>query len=216
MEHQTLKDQGQDQGQDQGRIHEKLISVNNKRAIVIMCLQNDYIDITYCGDKKINNIICLINKIKKDFDQIIFIKDNYPIDHIIYKDKSVKYCVSNTPGSNLNSELKVDPGDTILHINTLNLYTSDSAFYNAKSGNTVCESNLKNILDEGKIKQVYLCGISLEQQIFTTAYDAYTFGYECFVIEDLCCGKDNRKIEKSLQFLKTLKVAIINSAILIK
>jgi len=196
--------------------YKETIQENDKRAIIIMCLQNDYIDIIHYGNKKIHNIICLINKIRKDFDQIIFIKDKYPIDHIIYKNKSVKYCVSNTYGCNLNSELKVEPTDTILHINTLNLYTSDSAFYNAKSGNTVCESNLKNILNESKIKEVYLCGINLEQQIFTTAYDAYTLGYKCFIIEDLCCGRDNKKIEKSLEFLRTFGVAIIDSSSFIK
>jgi nicotinamidase/pyrazinamidase len=185
--------------------------MESKRTLIVMCLQNDYVDIVYYGNKKINNIMQLINKIKRNFDQVIFIKDAYPNDHVIYKNSNIKYCVIDTHGANLNNELIVDNGDIILQINTLNLYTSDSGFYIAKTNDAICDSNLKNILDEAKIRQVYLCGINLEQQIFTTAYDAVTLGYECFVIEDLCCGKDDKKIEQSLKFLRNLGVSVIKN-----
>lgn len=179
-----------------------------KKALIVLLLQNDYIDIEYCGNKKLNNIISLINKYKKKFDQVIFIKDWFSNDHVTYKNAHIKLCVSNTHGAELSNLLKINNKDYIIHINTLNLYTSDSAFYNAKSSNI--ESPLKNILDENKIKQIYLCGINLECQIFLTAYDAKILGYECFIVEDLTCGKDNKKIERSLNFLKQLGINIVS------
>lgn len=183
-----------------------------KRALVILRLQKDNINSEYYDDIKITNIISLINTYKKQFDQVIFIKDWFPVDHIIYKNKVNKICISNTPGAELSNGLQINNNDHILLINTLNLYTSNSAFYNAKSNNVVKESNLKNILDENRIKQVYLCGITLEQQIYFTAHDTITFGYECFIVEDLTSGKDNKKMEKCLTYLKKLGITIINSS----
>ena len=188
------------------------IPQSTKRALVILRLQKDNINNEYYDDVKITNMISLINTYKKEFDQVIFIKDWFPNDHIIYKNKVNKICVSNTQGSELSNGLQISKNDHILLINTLNLYTSNSAFYNAKSNNVVKESNLKNILDENRIKQVYLCGITLEQQIYFTANDAITFGYECFIVEDLTSGKDNKKMEKCLTFLKKLGITIINSS----
>jgi len=49
----------------------------------------------------------------------------------------------------------------------------------------------------------------LEQQIFSTAYDAMNLGYQCYIVEDLSCGKDIKKAENCLLFLKNMGVKII-------
>lgn len=179
-------------------------------ALIIIRMQNDYISTDYSGDNRLINCVQLINKYRKKFNFIIFIQDWFSRDHAIFKNNKIRKCIAGTYGAKINEGLIIDHSDYIIHINTINLYTSNSAFYNVKSGNVSCESDLKNILGEHLIKKIYLCGIDLENQIFSTALDANTFGYECCIIRDLSVGQDEKKIEICLNYLKTIGIKIIN------
>lgn len=178
-------------------------------ALIIIRMQNDYISMDYSGDTRLINCIQLINKYRKKFNFIIFIQDWFSRDHAIFKNTKIKKCIGGTYGAALNEGLIQDHNDYIIHINTLNLYVSNSAFYNVKNSTICCESDLKNILGEHLIKKIYLCGINLEDQIFSTALDARTLGYDCHIIRDLSEGCDEKKIELCLNYLKTVGIKII-------
>lgn len=161
-------------------------------ALIIMRMQNDYINTCYTHDNLILNNIHLINKYKKNYDLIIFVKDWYPNNHIIFNNNNNKFCIQNTKGAELHPSLNIDKKDHIIYINTSNIYTSNSGFYNVKTANILKKSNLQNILDANNIENVYICGIELENYIFSTIMDAKILGYNCYVLKNLSyCFKES-------------------------
>lgn len=195
-----------------------------KSALLVINMQNNYC--IYCDNytdtvNSINSsnsnnitnsltIIPLINSIRDLFDYVIFVKDWYPKTHKNILNNKIKIqCIQNTDGAKLNSGLIVNDYDFIINKCTLELYDSDSAFYNAKEIDK--ESNLNNIIKENGITNIYICGMLPEQNIFATVLDAIRFKHKITIFKDLCVGLNKNKIEKSYQYLNKLNVDIINS-----
>jgi len=185
--------------------------MKKNKALLILNLQNDYCDGGPMAIPGTLKIIPEINRIRKYFDIIIFIKDWYPDDHISFLDhnKYLKHCIQNTKGAELNSGFIIKDSDYIVNKNTLIMYDSDSAFYDAKLIEK--KSKLDNILKINKIKQIYLCGGNIETTIFSTALDAIYLNYECYIITDLAVGKIETKKIQTYEYLKKIGVKLIKN-----
>ena len=174
-------------------------------ALIICNLQNDFCE---GGPVAVDNslkIIPIINRIRDKFKTVIFIKLWHPNDHISLK--KTTFCIQNTKGAELNPGVVHRDTDYIIHIGTLALYDSLSGFYNAKTIDK--ESNLNSILVKEDIKNLYVCGISIEDSIFSTIMDAVNLRYKCYLVEDASIGKNDDTIKKCYAYLETLDVDIM-------
>ena len=73
----------------------------------------------------------------------------------------------------------MEPSDIILNKGLLVNVDSYSGFaFNSKGG-----SELKDILDEAKAKEVYVVGLAFDFCVGSTALDAKKCGFKTFVIE---------------------------------
>lgn len=186
-------------------------------ALLIMHMQNDYIEGGSLNTPHSLSIIPAINRLKQHFKIVIFIKDQHSPDHISFIKNGgtlPAHCVVNTEGSNIHECIKMDTNDFVISKGTLTLYDSTSAFYNAKDINK--ETNLDNILRKNNIKSVYICGLTIENEIFSTVLDALRLRYIVYIITDVCCGCDDKKIQKSLDFCKSIGIKMITSKIIEK
>lgn len=185
-------------------------------ALIIMHMQNDYLDGGPIGIPNSLNLVPIINRLKQQFSLNIFIKDCHPFDHSSFKNHGgdlPKHCVKNTKGVELNSGIDICDTDYVIHKGLLTLYDSSSAFYDAQIIKR--ETKLNTLLENNNIKSVYLCGVSLDNEIFSTALDCSRFKYDTYVILDAVCGSDENKNNKVLNFMKSLGTKIVMSQDLI-
>ena len=196
-------------------------------ALIINRVQNDYCDGGPCGISGILKVIPIINDIKKKFDIVIFIKELNSFNHnsfIDYGGDEPSHCVKNTTGADLVQWLNLEEIDYIINIQTLVMYASDSAFYNAKTLDFKKESKLNMILKQNNIDEVFLCGVNIEKFLFPTALDTMRFGYNCTIIIDCCNNPNNKdtndssinvadkeKVMKCFKYLETVGVKLISS-----
>lgn len=184
----------------------------SKNALIICNMQNDYCENKCCEIKEPLKIIPIINRIKKYFDFTFFIKDWHPKDHTSFKENGgswSRHCIQNSRGAELNQGLQIDTSDQIIHIGTLSLYDSGSAFYDAKVIKR--ESGLNMKLKKHKITTLYLCGYLLEESLFSTALDAINFRYNCFILSDISLGTNDKNMEKSIKYLQDLGIQLLHA-----
>lgn len=174
-------------------------------ALIILHLQNDYLEGGSLNIQNSLSIVPLINRIKQKFSTVIFIHDKHPFDHISFKTEQ-KHCVNDTWGVQIHEGVDLNDTDYHIYKGTLTLFDSSSAFYNAKSINK--ETKLNRIFIDKKIKKVYLCGVRFEKEIFSTAIDAIKKNYETYVVEEIVEGNDDNL--KTKFFLKNMGVKFIS------
>lgn len=133
-------------------------------------------------------LILKVNKIYDKFDLIIFNQKNS-------SNKNEK-----------NKFIKKSENDYVINKTD---YDDDSSFFISKLRNE--ETILNVILKEKKINDIYLCGIYIENEIFSTVLDGIKFRYNVFVISDIIIGKDEIKTNKAIDFLKKLGIKFIQS-----
>lgn len=171
-------------------------------ALIIMNMQNDLCESNKYVNGDAINIYSKINKLRNKFKIVIFIKKCYSM----YNNLNIEYCIKNTPGYNINDNLIIDDNDIHIDIATMELYDSDSAFYIAQKIKK--KSSLDKVLKNNNIKNIYICGISINGSIFTTCIDAYR-KYNIHLVKDACIFDiNNDQIEESILFLQDLGIVI--------
>ncbi|QKF94392.1 isochorismatase [Fadolivirus algeromassiliense] len=179
-------------------------------ALVIIDMQYDLCNGGPLAFERSLNIIPIINRIRDEYDHIIFVKRSYPDNHSTFKQyggKHPKHCVNGTDGEKIHNDIIMSINDTIIARGNLQKYGSSSAFYDAEDIER--ETRLKPILKINNIKKLYFCGNDFENTIFSTIMDAIKFNYKCCVIKDAITYNDKEKMEKTIEYLKKLNVEII-------
>ena len=182
-----------------------------KRALIVLKPQNDYFDGGPLATQDAFSIIPIINRMHTQFDVVVFVKDWHPTDHRSF-DKQPKHCIAESYGAQFNDGLEIKETDFVIRKGTLTLYDSASAFYNAQDMATPLQSDLKSILDDNKIDDVYLCGFLIETDIFSTAFDCNKLRYNTYLIADASRGLSLEGAEQATKYMeKMLHVNIVNS-----
>ena len=188
--------------------------MNDKSALLVVDIQNDFFSGGAFEIPNAFHIIPKINRIKSQFDIIIYSKDWHPINHESFKTNGGTWpihCVQYTDGAKLHLGLIIDDSkDYILHKRTNKKLDSYSAFYDSKEDDT--KTILDKILDENNIKHLYICGLVLEYTIFSTLLDAIKFRYKAYLINDATISLHEDKINKCLTHLKRFGVKIVNTS----
>lgn len=180
-----------------------------KRALIVVDVQNDFID----GPMKVNgakDIIPVINSMIEHFDTLIITKDWHPYDHCSFKENGgewPKHCIASTHGAKVHEELKVRPG--AYYVNKAN--NSDieqySAFYDAEGNDTGLSNLLKKSLG---VDTVYICGLTTDYCVQHTAIDAFRCGLETHVVLNACREVDEERCKQAHKRMHKLEIKTEN------
>ena len=195
---------------------------NNKNALIIVDLQNDFCPGGSLAVKNGDKIINQINNIQKYFSYIILTQDWHPEDHTsfsttnpekkIFTTKKMPYgdqviwpphCVIGTRGAEFHKNLNTNKANFIIRKGFRKEIDSYSGFYeNDRRTSTGLDGILKNL----KIERVFVVGLALDFCVQFTAIDSVNLGYETFVIEDATLPVDiGNSVEGTLDNFKSKK-----------
>ena len=170
----------------------------NKKALIVVDVQNDF-----CpeGSLAVNNgdkIIPIINDLLPKFDLVIFTKDWHPSDMNAFAsqhkgkqlfDKYINkqgdedtlwpdHCIAKTPGADIHKDINFGLIKGNFYIFKKGM-EKDSHPYSGFGA-----EGLKEFLQEREIDQVFICGLATDYCVADTAIDAVGYGFDAVIIED--------------------------------
>ncbi len=176
------------------------------RALIIVDMQKDFCDY---GVLKTIGSIEMASKLKQFVLSLnrndwffVYSKDCHPHNHCSF-DIYRPHCIKGTIGYEYFDELKDLSKDFEIKKGTKRKVDSYSAFFE----NERYHSKLNRILQEKKIKDVYVCGLVKDICVIETAIDAANFGYNTFIVEDFTIALD----EKTFKNKMNSRIKLINS-----
>ena len=199
------------------------VTNNNKDALIIVDVQNDFCPGGSLAVKNGDKIINQINNIQKYFNYIVLTQDWHPEDHTsfsttnpekkIFTTKKMPYgdqviwpphCVIGTRGAEFHKNLNTNKANFIIRKGFRKEIDSYSGFYeNDRSTST----GLDGILENLKIERVFVVGLALDFCVQFTAIDSVNLGYETFVIEDATLPVDiGNSVEETLENFRSNKI----------
>ena len=181
-------------------------------ALLIIDTQNDFFEGGAMPIVNSLSIIPKINRLRTNFDVVIFSKDWHPENHCSFKGSGgnrTPHCLQGTNGANIHAGIDVKETDYIIPKGTKQLHDSNSAFYNSKHGNE--QTNLDNILTKNNIKTLYICGLAIDCCVYSTILDAIKMRYKCVYIKDASAGINGDAIKRCEKHLKLIGVSIVDS-----
>ena len=219
---------------------EKGIIINEKDALLVVDIQNDFLPggalAVERGDVIIEGVNNIAEKFNKKNAAIIMTQDWHPKGHLSfassYPDKNPgdeyqsenaaigpvlwpDHCVQGTEGAEFNKDLKLIFASAIIRKGRNPKVDSYSAFL---ENDKVAETGLSGYLKSLKIKRIFVCGLALDYCCYYSAMDAVDFGFEkVYMLVDLSKGIDlpPGNISNALENMtkKGIKFAKIDSII---
>ncbi len=181
-----------------------------KSALIIMDMQYDFCEGGPMSHDRSLVIIPMINRMRENYNHVIFVKKQLQNNHSIFKQYGGTYpihCVKGTNGEKIHDDLITKNEDIVIHRGTLQKYDSNSAFYNAEQISNV--TRLKQMLNGYDIKNLYFCGNSMDSSIYSTIIDAVNYNFKCYIIKNAVTSSNESKMDECINYLKTLDVSII-------
>ncbi|TFG21758.1 MAG: bifunctional nicotinamidase/pyrazinamidase [Promethearchaeota archaeon] len=191
---------------------EKDININEKDALLIVDLQNDFMPSGALpvenGDLIVDDINNVAETFKNKKSKVILTQDWHPNNHKSfasqYLDKNPgdayqtedgaigpvlwpDHCVQDTEGANFHKNLKKNLGDAVIQKGMNPEIDSYSGFLeNDKKTKTELAEKLKSL----GVERIFICGLALDYCCCYTALDGVDLGFEVFLIVDLTKGID--------------------------
>jgi len=205
---------------------------NQKRALIIVDVQNDFCPGGSLAVDNGDSIIPVINQLRNqvNWDLIVLTQDYHPSDHVSFASNNkgatlfstVKledgldqvmwpnHCVQGTTGADFHPSLTVDDGnDVIVTKGTNPKVDSYSGFFdNEKKQKT----ELDSVLKQENITDVYVTGLALDYCVKYTALDAVPLGYQTFLVADASKGLSEQGEQEAIEQLKNAGVQIVQSS----
>jgi len=206
--------------------YEKYIKINEKDALIIVDMQNDFIPggslAVEEGDLIVEDINRIASKFKENDGTIICTQDWHPQDHLSFasnhqgknpgddymsEDGAIgpvlwpDHCVQGTKGADFHKDLNIDLADKIIQKGMNPKVDSYSGF---QDNDKKSETGLRKYLNAKKIKRIFVCGLALDYCCYYTAMDGLEFGYKVYFLVDLTRGVDlpEGNVENALKNLK--------------
>ena len=174
-----------------------------KAALILIDIQNDFVEKGVFNIEGAADVIPVINDIRSKYDNkfssIFLVEDqrqethisfndspyakeeNLPFDEITLgcKGKFPRYCVKGTKGAALYYEMMIK-GNEITITKAENKFKEEMSAFNNQM--------FRDILKSNEIKTVFICGFTTEFSVGLTALDCARKEYETYVIKDACRG----------------------------
>jgi len=170
------------------------------KALIIVDMQNDFLQGGKLAVHGGNEIISIINKIQGKFDLVVATQDWHPNDHRSFasqhQGKNVyekidllgmeqilwpDHCIQGTYGAEISSDLSQNRIEAIFRKGMNKNIDSYSGFFD--NGKLKC-TGLGDFFKGREISEVYVCGLAADYCVYYTAKDALELGFKTFIIEN--------------------------------
>ncbi len=177
-------------------------------ALIVVDVQNSFTPGGSLAVDKGDEIIPLINRIAKAFQNVVLTQDWHTAKHIsfasshagkkpfdvvdLHYGKQVlwpDHCVQGTDGAAIHRGIDIPHAQLVIRKGFNPLVDSYSAFMEADGKS---KTGLDGYLAGRGIKTVYVVGLATDFCVAWTAMDARKLGLEAFVVEDACRGIDTQ------------------------
>lgn len=201
----------------------------NRRALILVDLQNDFFPGGALGVPGAEAIFPLANTIQKKFDIIVATKDWHPKNHGSFAANHPgckvfevvelndipqvlwpNHCVQETTGSDFHPSLNTQKISKIIYKGTDPGLDSYSTFFDNAHRKT---TELHQYLQEQNVTELYMMGLATDFCVQYSVLDAVNLGYKTFVILDGCFGinKNSGDVEHAIDTMQKAGAIIINS-----
>jgi len=185
------------------------MKVNIRDALIIVDVQNDFCPSGSLAVPEGDKVVPILNQYILKFSEkkllIVATRDWHPKNHISFKEYGgvwPPHCIQNTWGAQFHPELKL-PKDTII------ISKADKPDLEAYSG--FQGTNLKRILEERKVKRIFVGGLATDYCVKNTVLDGLKEGYEVYLLIDAIKGVevnlgDSERAVKEMESKGAIKV----------
>lgn len=186
------------------------------KALIIVDVQNDFLEGGALAVPQGSEIIEIINKIQSKYEVIVATQDWHPAhhksfasmhpEHNVFDTIELKghpqvlwpnHCVQGTMGAEFSTFLNMNAVQAIFRKGMDEQVDSYSGFFdNHKLRNT----GLHGFLQDRGVTEVYICGLAADYCVFFTAMDALELGYKTTIISKAtkAIDKDDYRSKKEL------------------
>ncbi|CVK16933.1 MAG: bifunctional nicotinamidase/pyrazinamidase [Apibacter sp.] len=170
------------------------------KALIIVDIQNDFLQGGRLAVKGGNEVIPIINSIQEKFDLVVATQDWHPEGHKSFASQysnkkeyekielnNIKqtlwpdHCVQNTFGAEISSELNQNKIEAIFRKGMNSNVDSYSGFFD--NGKLKC-TGLGDFLKGRGVNEVFVCGLAADYCVYFTAKDALELGFKSNIIEN--------------------------------
>jgi nicotinamidase/pyrazinamidase len=201
-------------------------------ALIVVDVQNCFLPGGSLAVKEGDQVVPVINRIAKGFDNVVMTQDWHTPNHmsfasshanqkpfdvikVVYGDQVLwpDHCVQDTDGAQIAKDIKIPQANLIIRKGFRKDVDSYSAFMEA---DRKTNSGLASYFKERGIDTVFLTGLATDFCVAWTAVDARHAGLTTYVIEDACRGIDvNGSLAKAWADMTAAGVQKIQSADLV-
>jgi len=198
-------------------------------ALIIVDVQNDFLEGGALEVKNGNDVIPVINDIQDKFNLVVATQDWHPENHKSFASQHPNnkigdfinlngieqilwpnHCVENTFGADFADELDTSKIQRIIQKGSNPEIDSYSGFF---ENDKVSKTGLDEYLLGKDVDTVYICGLATDYCVKYTALDAAKLGYETYLIEDACKGVNLNPDDssKAIAEMESAGVIVVNS-----
>lgn len=174
-------------------------------ALIIIDMQNDFMDY---GDLPVTGAVSLIpkiNKLQREFTNIIITQDWHPSNHssfctehnlpehtvidMPYGKQTLwpMHCISGSYGADIATGLQINQAQLVIRKGYMQHLDSYSAFY---ENDHTTQTGLHGYLQERGITDLTFVGVAYDFCVSWSAKDAARLGYNVTVLKDYCAAID--------------------------
>ncbi len=194
----------------------------DKRALIIVDLQNDFLPGGALAVKAGDQVIPVVNELlKKKFSFVLASKDWHPADHCSFATSHGKepgekvilegieqilwpvHCVQGTRGAEFAPGWDVSKVDKVFFKGTDKHTDSYSTFFDNGKGRS---TGLEVYLRQHGIRNLYMAGLATDYCVKYSVLDALILGFNVYVIQDACRAV-NLQDEDEAEALKEMQIA---------
>jgi len=197
-------------------------------ALLVIDVQNDFIPGGSLAVPGGDEIVPLINRLGRSFNQVVLAQDWHPAGHasfasshpgkqpfdttqLPYGEQTLwpDHCIQGSQGAALHPALDLPHAQLIIRKGCNPDIDSYSAFMEADRQTS---TGLAGYLKERGIDTVYVVGLAMDFCVMFTALDARIAGFKTIVVLDACRGIDiEGSMETAIRRMQTAGVELIQS-----
>ena len=182
------------------------LRIGHSDALLVIDVQNCFVPGGSLAVKGGDEIVPLINKIARHFQNVVLTQDWHTADHVSFASQHdgkkpfeaidlnygtqvlwPDHCVQGTEGAQLVKGIDIPHAQLIIRKGFHREVDSYSAFLEA---DRKTQTGLAGYLKGRNIERVFLCGLATDYCVAWSALDARKFGFQAVVIEDASRGID--------------------------
>lgn len=206
-----------------------MTSQKDRRVLLVVDVQNDFCPGGSLAVANGDQVAPVINGLMPLFDRVVATQDWHPKDHVSFASnhpgKNVldivdadgiqqvlwpDHCVQGTTGAELISRLEVGRIELVLRKGLHRRLDSYSAFF---ENDHVTDTGLRFYLTGLGAREIFLCGLTTDYCVRSSALDALGLGFDVTVIVDACRGVDfpQGSVDRALSEMREAGVRLVGS-----